>query len=577
MEIFRLVGNILVDNTAANESMSKTDEKGKNLASTLGDGIKTAAKWGAGIATAATAAVAGLTAAASKTAETADTFDKASLRTGLEVEELQRLNYAAGQSGVSLESLEKSAKKMNERLGEVSEGNEKSIKMFDALGVSIKNSDGTMKASTDIYNDTLLKLAEMGDTAKATAIGTDLFGKAFVDMKPLLAEGASGIEELKNRADELGIVMSGDAVAAGVTFGDTMEDIKASFGGVFNELMISIIPILQTVADLILNNMPVIQSMVSQFAPIIIGLLTQLLPPLMSLAQTIMPIIFNLLQQLIPPLSNIMGAILPVITKLLNMLLPPILKIVELILPLLLDLIEPLLPLLEPIIALLQPIIDLLMLVIEPLVQLLDLILPPLIEVISLLIGQALEPLQMAFETAGASIGSVVSGVFEGINTYITMIQGAFNGLIDFITGVFTGNWKKAWEGVQKIFGSIFEGMKELFKIPINWIIEGINRFLSYLSTIEIPDWVPKVGGKGFDFEPIPMLFNGGEIQQAGRVLVGEKGPEFLDLPRGAKVTPLDKAREVVINIIEPNIYDDRGMDILMDKVVNRLREVGAY
>ena len=64
MEIFKLVGNIFVDSQAAEESISKTDEKGKSLASTLGNGIATAAKWGAGIATAATAAVTGLTAAA---------------------------------------------------------------------------------------------------------------------------------------------------------------------------------------------------------------------------------------------------------------------------------------------------------------------------------------------------------------------------------------------------------------------------------------------------------------------------------------------------------------------------------
>ena len=299
MEIFKLVGNILVDSTAAEASISKTDDKGKKLATTLGEGVKTAAKWGAGIATAAAAAVGGLTAAANKTAEVADTFDKASLRTGLEVEELQRLNYAAGQSGVGLETVEKSAKKMNDRLAEVSEGNSKSAAMFESLGISIKNADGTMRDSTSIYNDTLEKLAEMGDTAEATAIGTDLFGKSFTDLKPLLASGSQGINDLKKRADELGVVMSKDAVSAGVTFGDTMADIKASLGGAFNQLLTSIIPVLQVVLNLILDNMPLIQSMVSQLAPVFSSLLTMLVPPLIQLAETLLPIIFDVIQDLI--------------------------------------------------------------------------------------------------------------------------------------------------------------------------------------------------------------------------------------------------------------------------------------
>ena len=218
--IFSLYGNIFVENEDANKKIEETTNKGKNssktFAQSLGDTVKTVGKMGTAMVTATTAIVGGLGAMANKTAETADTFDKASFRTGLQVEELQRLNYACGQSGIELSTLEKSAKKMNERLGEVSEGNKKSIEMFKKLGVSVKNSNGTMRDSTDMYNDVLSKLADMGDTAEATAIGTDLFGKAFTDMKPLLAGGSKGIEELKNRADELGIVLSQDAVTAGV-------------------------------------------------------------------------------------------------------------------------------------------------------------------------------------------------------------------------------------------------------------------------------------------------------------------------------------------------------------------------
>lgn len=187
MEIFKLFGSIFVDTNDADEKIEKTDKKGQGFGSTLAKGIGTAAKWGAAIVAAAGIAGGALLGVANSSAEYADKFDKASLRTGIEVENLQRLEYAAGQSGVSLESVEKSAKKLNDRLGEVSEGNEKTTAMFDALGVSVTNADGTMRDSNAIFDDTLMRLAEMGDSAEATALGTDLFGKAYVDMKPLLA------------------------------------------------------------------------------------------------------------------------------------------------------------------------------------------------------------------------------------------------------------------------------------------------------------------------------------------------------------------------------------------------------
>ena len=187
MEIFRLFGSILVDSSEADKSIQKTGDNAKSLSSKLGDGLKKVGTAAAGIATAAAGAA--LKSTVDDTAAYADTIDKASYRSGLGAENLQRLKYAAEQSGASLENIEKSAKKMNDRLAEVSEGNEKSAEMFEKLGVAVYDADGNMRSSDDVYNDVLSKLADMGDTAEATAIGTDLFGKAFTDLKPLLAAG----------------------------------------------------------------------------------------------------------------------------------------------------------------------------------------------------------------------------------------------------------------------------------------------------------------------------------------------------------------------------------------------------
>ncbi len=325
MEIFKLFGSIFVNTDEADKSISKTDKKASGLAGTLGKGIKTAGKWAAGIATAAVSVGAAMGEAVNQTAEYADEIDKASFRSGIGAENLQRLKYAAEQSGASLENVEKSAKKMNERLGEVSEGNSKSAEMFEKLGVSIYDTNGVMRSSDEIYNDVLGKLADMGDSAEATALGTDLFGKAFTDLKPLLAAGSDGIQDLKDNADALGIVMSQDAVTAGVVYGDTISDIKNSLGGMVRSLGASVLPMFQKFADKLIEWMPKIQGVFAGFegefektAEILLDtlfqLLENLLPPLMDLVVELMPLVSDVVELVLPLLVEALGFVGDIIT-----------------------------------------------------------------------------------------------------------------------------------------------------------------------------------------------------------------------------------------------------------------------
>ena len=509
MELFKLVGSIFVDSDEANKSISKTDSNAQSLGENLAKGISTAGKWGMAIAGGAAAAGAAVVGLATDAAGTADTVDKASIRMGVSAEYYQELAYAAGQCGVETSALEKAAKKL--------EGTD--LNMEDAMA----------------------QVMAFGTAEERAAAAAELFGDSVAyQMAPLLAEGAEGFDGLRERANELGLVMSGDAVKAGVKLGDTISDIKQSAKAMVTSIGSAVLPIIQKFADMIIEYLPLIMSLVGGLIPVIASLADTVLPPLMSLAEMLIPILIDLFGQLMPVVTEIIQAVLPVIVDLLGVLLPPLVNIISAILPVLITLLQAVSPLLTLAFNLLTPILNVVLALITPLVDLASKLLQPIITLIGLLISTALKPLEPLIKIISDLVTNTLSGAFEKIQPIISTVTSVFQGLLDFIKDVFTGNWKGAWESIVKMFSSIFTGIVEVAKKPLNAIISLLNGAIDGFNSIKIPDWVPAVGGKGIDIPHIPMLANGGDVDSAGMVMVGERGPELLNLPRGARVSPLD-------------------------------------
>lgn len=338
--LFKLVGDIYVNNDEANKSIQKTDDKAQKLGSTLLSGVKTAAKWGAAIAGAATTAVAGLVKLASQTAKTADEIDKASKRMNVSTDSYQELKYAAEQCGVEIGTLEKAAKKL--------EGTDMNL------------------------DDAIADIMSFGTEAERSQRAAELFGDNIAyTLSPILAESGESFSDLRQRAHDLGVVMSEEDVKAGTKLGDTMSDVKKAFGGIATSLGTSLVPLIQKVADIILDNLPMIQALFDELAPvltdfletvfpILLDLVAAVLPPLMDLVKALLPIFTDLVKTILPPIADILSAILPVVVEIVNTVLPPLLD------------------LLQPILDLLNPILDVVKVFLQPLLDLLDLVLTPL-------------------------------------------------------------------------------------------------------------------------------------------------------------------------------------------------------
>ncbi|MBO0555670.1 hypothetical protein EXQ41_06345 [Clostridium botulinum] len=125
----------------------------------------------------------------------------------------------------------------------------------------------------------------------------------------------------------------------------------------------------------------------------------------------------------------------------------------------------------------------------------------------------------------------IQQAVLVAINLISGVLRGLFqilDGIIAFISGVFTGNWSKAWQGIVDIFGGIFSTLGAILKAPLNAVIGLINGAIDNINTIsiDIPDWVPGLGGKhfGVNVPKIPMLAKGGFTSIPS--ICGEAGPE---------------------------------------------------
>ena len=180
------------------------------------------------------------------------------------------------------------------------------------------------------------------------------------------------------------------------------------------------------------------------------------------------------------------------------------------------------------------------------------------------------------WSVAFGMFGDVLNGFLANAKNIIDNVKTIFDGIITFIKGVFSGNWRQAWDGVIQIFSGIMGGLASVAKAPFNALISLVNSAISALNTIhvDIPDWVPGVGGKSFGIKipKIPYLAKGGVIDQPTLAMMGEQGKK-------EAVVPLERNlgwRDAIVDKIteELNNGENHGQGFSLDELMTRLRAV---
>jgi ribosomal protein S30 len=190
-----------------------------------------------------------ITALSRKVLTLGDRLQKVSLQTGLAVEELEILQFAASQSGVGTEALNKSMQKFSRTIGDADQGLKESVDAFDLLGISITANDGKLKDSSTLFVEVAEAIKGIEEPARRSAIASDLFGRSGGELLPLLQQGAFGIDMFADRLRKVGGIIGTDAANAISDFNDQMDLLNRAFTAKFAVMLVAILPFLTSLVD----------------------------------------------------------------------------------------------------------------------------------------------------------------------------------------------------------------------------------------------------------------------------------------------------------------------------------------
>jgi hypothetical protein len=478
----------MVDSSDADKSLQKTDKNVVGLGEKFGNGIKTVAKWGAALGAAATVGAAALFGVATKSAEAADRIDKLSQKIGLSRKGFQEWDFIASQSGMSVEVLQSGFKTLSGIMVDASEGGTLATKAFADLGVSVEDSTGNLKSQEQMFNETIMALQGMEEGPKKAALANDLLGKSASELAPLINGASGSIEEMRKKANDLGLVLSDETVDAGVKFTDSIDQAKRSMGAMVTNIGASVMPMFQSMLDWIMAHLPEIQSTFK--------------------------VVFDTISSLVIGVSGFIGnTLIPILLSLYNWVSPNI-PIIQEIFKIAFEIMK---TAIDSVITVTKSIIDWV-------VKYQDIL-------VALSAGITAATIVFGIYTLAINAVAIATGIWATITGIATVVGGAFAAVIAFITSpiglvviaigllVAAGillykNWDTVKAVAMNVFGAIgsfiggiIDGIKGGFKGMVNGVISGLNFMVNALNKLKftVPDWVPLIGGKGFGFN-IPNI-----------------------------------------------------------------------
>lgn len=455
--------------TETGEAMQEAGDKANGFGDKLKNGLGTAAK-AAGVAVAAvgTAVVAGakaLTDFSVAGASYADAILTDSAVTGIATDKLQEYRYAAELVDVSTDTLTKSMAKNIKSMSSAAKGTGETADAYKKLGVSVTNSDGSLRDSQEVYWELIDALGQVDNETERDALAMLILGKSAQELNPLIKAGSNRMEELGQQARDAGAVLSDEALNSFGAFDDQLQYLKVNSEAAKNALGTALLPMLTKLATTgngllkeftksIANangDVGKMATAIGKLMPKIVKAIVKALPQILSLAAKI---VSSLASALIDQLPTIIKVGLQLIADLaigiaqaLPTMIPTIIDVVLQIVDTLLDNIDLL--------------IDAAIQLIEGLAMGLMNALPILIEkapmIIQKLVQGVVNNLPKLVELGIKMIPEIISGIIDALPQ---LLGAAWDIIVELAKGIKDLFWKLIQIGAEMI-SNIWEGFKQ--------------------------------------------------------------------------------------------------------------------
>jgi hypothetical protein len=191
-----------------------------------------------------TAAATGMFLLAKNTANAGDEIAKSARGAGVSADALQELRFALGQAaGVGEQQTSSMLATLTRRMGEAVAGNDNYTSALENLGISLEDVASGAVTTDEVFNSLAAAMQNAGSDAEAAAISSELLGRSNADLGPKLRAAEADIGALRDRAQELGIVLGGDALNASEAFNDKMDELSKQTTAARQQIGQSLLPV----------------------------------------------------------------------------------------------------------------------------------------------------------------------------------------------------------------------------------------------------------------------------------------------------------------------------------------------
>ena len=454
--------------------------------------------------------------------------------------------------------------KLNSTLLRLTSGTGEAGKMMKQLGISAFDSNGKfigLQETLELVNNTTKDMTDEQRSATLAALG----GKSQIDTLNALLSGLNtttdkGVSEWSQLSDELhnadGSLMN---MAEQIT--NTMSGAMAIFNSAVDDAKINLIknfaPMAIIAIKAVANFIPKLTEGIEKFTRITVNILEPMFQRIKPTLTEIARNIFDVFLSIAPIAKKIVAIIKNGFSQQFQLLKVNILPLIKNIFIFISDLGKKIGPsltniadkfielqnksfgVMQFISVKLKPIFEKIILFISnefmpKIIVALEKIMPkienlfskilPLLDLIWNTVKPLLDKILSALDYFLPLVSANILATIDSITNAISFINDILSSIIEFITNIFTGNWSNAWQNIVDIFKNTFGLITEIAKNPINTIIRSINFLIEKISSISlnIPNWIPFVGGKKFDIPKIPELASGAVINRPTTALIGE-------------------------------------------------------